>query len=102
MAPSGPQVWDAMTVEVALCLMSAARTRHLVICDEDGLRTGHVTLTRLTDVRDSPRYTDSIRLRDVAGGPGSEAQPPRHRRPLENPPLTEDHGSARGSLAVSY
>lgn len=65
--PAGPQVWDAMTVEVALSLMTAARTRHLDICDEDGRRTGRVTLSGLTAVRDSPHYTDRIRLREVAG-----------------------------------
>ncbi|MFF4160867.1 CBS domain-containing protein [Streptomyces sp. NPDC001678] len=74
-APAAPQVWDTMTVEVALSLMTAARVSHLVICDEDGQRTGRVTLVRLTDVRDSPDYTDRIRLRDVTGGsaPGALA-----------------------------
>nr|WP_267243099.1 CBS domain-containing protein [Streptomyces sp. PR69] len=93
-APAGPQVWDAMTVEVALFLMAAARTRHLVICDEDGQRTGRVTLARLTDVRASPDYTDRIRLRDVAGDSGSEADYPMRRLSLE------DHGSAAGALAL--
>lgn len=77
MAPAGPQVWDTMTVEVALSLMTAARARHLVICDEDGRRTGRVTLAALTDVRDSPDYTDRIRLCDVAddSAPGALAVP---------------------------
>ncbi|MGW1836866.1 CBS domain-containing protein [Streptomyces sp. BBFR2] len=64
--PAAPQVWDTMTVEVALSLMTAARAPHLLIYDEDGRRTGGVTLARLTDVRDSAGYTDRIRLRDVA------------------------------------
>ncbi|QNS09123.1 CBS domain-containing protein [Streptomyces xanthii] len=68
---AGPQVWDAMTVEVALSLMAAARTRHLVICDEDGLRTGRVTLAGLTAVRESPRYSDRTRLRDIVAGSAS-------------------------------
>ncbi|WP_255955983.1 CBS domain-containing protein [Streptomyces odontomachi] len=62
---TGPQVWNDMTVEVALSVMAAARTRHLVVCDEDGQCTGLVTRARLTTVRDSPGYTDRVRLRDV-------------------------------------
>ncbi|MFD8910403.1 CBS domain-containing protein [Streptomyces sp. NPDC059575] len=63
---AGPQVWGAMTVEVALSVMAAARTRRLVVCDEDGRRTGLVTLDLLTAVRDSSGYTDRVRLRDIA------------------------------------
>lgn len=65
MDATGPQVWNDMTVEVALSVMAAARTRHLVVCDEDGRRTGLVTQARLSTVRDSPGYTDRVRLRDV-------------------------------------
>jgi CBS domain-containing protein len=65
-AASGPQVWDDMTVEVALCVMAAARTGHLVVCDADGRRTGLVTRARLAAVRDGSGYTDRVRLRDVA------------------------------------
>ncbi|MDG9691181.1 CBS domain-containing protein [Streptomyces mutabilis] len=64
---TGPQVWDDMTVEVALAVMTAARTAHLVIRDEDGRRTGLVTRDRLTAVRDGSGYTDRVRLRDIAG-----------------------------------
>jgi CBS domain-containing protein len=63
---AGPQVWEDMTVEVALSVMAAARTGHLVVCDDDGLCTGLVTRAGLTAVRDSSGYTDRICLRDVA------------------------------------
>ncbi|MEU6239907.1 CBS domain-containing protein [Streptomyces sp. NPDC047024] len=63
---AGPQVWGAMTVEVALSVMAAAGTGRLVICDEDGRRTGLVTLDLLTAVRDSSVYTDHVRLSDIA------------------------------------
>jgi CBS domain-containing protein len=61
----GPRVCDDMTVEVALSLMAGARVDHLVVCDEDDQRTGLVTLARLAALRDSPGYTDRMRLRDV-------------------------------------
>ena len=79
--PTGPQVWDAMTVEVALSVMAAARTGHLVICDEDGRRTGLVTLARLTAVRDSSGYTDRVCLRDIADDEGPSASPLHTRWP---------------------
>ncbi|CAL9442591.1 hypothetical protein SUDANB106_02306 [Streptomyces sp. enrichment culture] len=72
---AGPQVWDDMTVEVALSVMAAARTGHLVVCDGDGRRTGLVTRARLIAVRNGSGYTDRIRLHDVADG-GSSAWPP--------------------------
>ncbi|MEU4983539.1 CBS domain-containing protein [Streptomyces sp. NPDC021969] len=62
---AGPQVWDDMTVEVALSVMAAARTGHLVVCDQDGQYTGLVTRARLTAVRNGPAYTDRVRLRDI-------------------------------------
>ncbi|MFG3008846.1 CBS domain-containing protein [Streptomyces cinerochromogenes] len=34
MDAAGPQVWGDVTVEVALSVMAAARTGHLVICDD--------------------------------------------------------------------
>ena len=83
MAATGPQVWDDMTVEVALSLMAAARTPHLVICDADGRRTGLVTLARLTAVRNGSGYTDRVRLRDIADGHGTVTEighAVRHRR----------------------
>ncbi|MER7575196.1 CBS domain-containing protein [Streptomyces sp. NPDC126514] len=63
---AGPQVWEDMTVEVALSVMAAARTGHLVVCDEDGLGTGMVTWAGLRAVHDGSGYSDRIRLRDIA------------------------------------
>ena len=46
MDAAGAQVWDDMTVEVALSVMAAARTGHLVVRDEDGQCTDLVTRAR--------------------------------------------------------
>ncbi|MFF6992968.1 CBS domain-containing protein [Streptomyces sp. NPDC010273] len=78
MDADGPQVWDDMSVEVALSVMTAARTRRLVVCDQDGQCTGLVTRTELTAVRDSSAYTDRVRLRDILG----------EQRPLTSPVVT--------------
>lgn len=56
-----------MTVEVALAVMSGARAERLLLCDEDDQCTGLVTRTQLAAVRESPSYTDRVRLRDVVG-----------------------------------
>ncbi|CAM5254823.1 CBS domain-containing protein OS=Streptomyces tendae OX=1932 GN=F3L20_15105 PE=4 SV=1 [Streptomyces tendae] len=73
---AGPQVWGDMTVEVALSVMAAARTGHLVVCDEDGQYTALVTRARLTAVRNGSAYTDRVRLRDIAAdGAGPFASP---------------------------
>ncbi|QHA07337.1 CBS domain-containing protein [Streptomyces broussonetiae] len=107
---AGPQVWEDMTVEVALSVMAAARTGHLVVCDEDGLCTGLVTRARLTAVRDGSGYTDRIRLRDVAdvirpfASPlttRAEAERAMHCRRLGAPPVVDGHGNAPGVLALS-
>ncbi|MEU0967311.1 CBS domain-containing protein [Streptomyces sp. NPDC005917] len=66
---AGPRVRDDMTIEVALSLMAGARVDHLVLCDGDDQRTGLITRTRLALLRDSPTYTDRVRLRDVLAGP---------------------------------
>ncbi|WP_239096209.1 CBS domain-containing protein [Streptomyces sp. SID11385] len=88
-----------MTVEVALSLMAAARTRHLVICDEDGRPTGHVTRARLTTVCGSPGYTDRTRLRDIQDGVGFEAGRPA--RPDDRPSAADsDENDVRGALAA--
>ncbi|MEU3732442.1 CBS domain-containing protein [Streptomyces sp. NPDC033538] len=110
MEAAGPQVWDDMTVEAALSVMAAARTGHLVVCDEDGQFTGLVTRARLTVVRDTSGYTDRVRLRDIAGsgGPFASPQTPvaeaehamRHRR-LRALPVVDEHGDALGVLALS-
>lgn len=73
--PARPQVWQDMTVEVALSVMAAARTGHLVVCDEDGLGTGLVTRAQLTAVRDDSGYSDRIRLRDVTDVVGPFTSP---------------------------
>ncbi|MFI8765371.1 hypothetical protein ACIGN6_10670 [Streptomyces sp. NPDC053792] len=71
----GLEVWDDMTVEVALAVMAGARAGRLLVCDADGLYTGLVTPAQLTAVRDSPAYTDRLRLRDL---PGDGAPPAEH------------------------
>ncbi|MEU4871926.1 MULTISPECIES: hypothetical protein [Streptomyces] len=58
-----------MTVEVALSLMAGAGVEYLVLCDGDDQYTGAVSRARLTAFRDSPAYSDRIRLRDVPGAP---------------------------------
>ncbi|MGW6570473.1 CBS domain-containing protein [Streptomyces sp. NPDC054975] len=68
-----PQVWDAMTVEVALSVMAGARAGHLIVRDDDGRRTGLVTQTQLTVFRASSAYTDRVRLRDLLVGPSSSS-----------------------------
>ncbi|MFF7365911.1 CBS domain-containing protein [Streptomyces sp. NPDC008125] len=73
--PQEPRVGDDMTVEVALSVMTSARVDHLLVCDNDGLCTGIVTLARLAAVREGTAYTDRIRLRDLLaderdGAPG--------------------------------
>lgn len=62
---SGPRVGVDMTVEVALSVMFGALADHLFLCDEDDQSTGVVTRAQLAAVRDSPSYTDLVRLRDV-------------------------------------
>lgn len=109
MDAAGPQVWDDMTVEVALSVMAAARTGHLVVCDEDGQYTDLVTRARLTAVRDGAGYTDRVRLRDVADDGGPFASPlatvaeaeyaMRHRR-LGVLPVVDEHGNALGVLSL--
>lgn len=110
MDAAGPQVWEDMTVEVALSVMAAARTGRLVVCDEDGLCTGLVTRARLTAVRDSSGYTDRIRLRGIADVIGpfasplttrAEAERAMRRRRLGALPVVDEHGNALGVLALS-
>ncbi|MFF9770408.1 CBS domain-containing protein [Streptomyces sp. NPDC014636] len=73
----GPRVWDDMTVEVALAVMAGARVEYLTVCDGDDRSTDLITLVRLAVLRDSPTYTDRIRLRDVLEGslPSPGARP---------------------------
>ncbi|WP_426364697.1 CBS domain-containing protein [Streptomyces sp. E-08] len=72
---TAPRVCDDMTVEVALSVMAGARTGHLLVCDNDGLRTGLVTRAQLTTVRESPTYTDRLQLRDLSGDGGPPLTP---------------------------
>ncbi|MFE5620074.1 CBS domain-containing protein [Streptomyces sp. NPDC056524] len=67
---AGPSVCDDMTVEVALAVMAGAHTGHLFLCDNDDEYTGLVTRAQLTTVRESPGYTDRLRLRDLSGDSG--------------------------------
>ncbi|WP_330458375.1 CBS domain-containing protein [Streptomyces sp. NBC_00820] len=110
MDAAGPQVPDDMTVEVALSVMAAARTGHLLVCDEDGQCTNLVTRARLTTLRDSSGYTDRVRLRDItdAGGPFAsplttvaEAEHAMRHRRLGALPVVDEHGTALGVLALS-
>ncbi|MFI1151073.1 hypothetical protein [Streptomyces sp. NPDC020817] len=80
-----PRVGDDMTVEVALSVMASARAGHLLVCDEDGLRTGLVTPAQLAAARDGETYTDRVQLRDILGD----------RRPFTSP-LTGTAGAGAG------
>ncbi|MGY1579776.1 CBS domain-containing protein [Streptomyces sp. MN13] len=92
-AASGPRVRDDMTVEVALSLMAGARVDHLVLCDGDDQSTGLITLARLAVLRDSPAYTDRIRLRDFLAGPFTS--------PGARPGAVGEHGRPLGVLDLA-
>ncbi|MEU4996021.1 CBS domain-containing protein [Streptomyces sp. NPDC021622] len=107
---AGPQVWDDMSVEVALSVMTAARTGRLVVCDQDGQRTDLVTQAELTAAREHSAYTDRIRLRDIIGDQGapispvstaSDAEHAMRSRRLGALPAVEGRGSALGVLSLS-
>ncbi|MFI9645140.1 CBS domain-containing protein [Streptomyces sp. NPDC052040] len=107
---AGPQVCDDMSIEVALSVMAAARTSRLVVCDQDDQRTGLVTRTDLTTVRDSSAYTDRVRLRDILGDHGSFTSPvttmaeAEHAMRTRGPgvlPVVDGQGSASDVLALS-
>ncbi|MFF3288757.1 CBS domain-containing protein [Streptomyces sp. NPDC003023] len=107
----GPQVWDDMTVEVALSVMTSARVGHLLVCDVDGRYSDLVTRARLTAVRDGRAYTDRIRLRDIAGDGGPfaspvttmvEAERSMLHRQLAALPVVDEYGCAVGVLALSH
>ncbi|WP_413807401.1 CBS domain-containing protein [Streptomyces sp. OE57] len=110
MAAPGPQVWDDMTVEVALSVMASARSGYLLVYDEDGRCTGLIAQDQLTAVRDSSAYTDRVRLRDILGDNGPFTSPMttiadaertmRHGR-LGALPVVDEHGCAVGVLALS-
>ncbi|KAK1180570.1 CBS domain-containing protein [Streptomyces sp. NBS 14/10] len=106
----GPQVWDDMTVEVALSVMASARSGHLLVYDEDGRCTGLIAQAQLTVVRDSSAYTDRVRLRDILGDSGpftsprttiAEAERAMRYGQLGALPVVDEHGCAVGVLALS-
>ncbi|KUL65093.1 hypothetical protein ADL28_08425 [Streptomyces violaceusniger] len=105
---AGPQVCDDMTIEVALSVMASARTGHLLVCDDDGLRTGLVTRAQLAVVRDSSAYTDRVQLRDILGDHGLFTSPVTTMTEAEHAmrysrhaalPVVDKQGSAPGVLA---
>ncbi|NEW73008.1 CBS domain-containing protein [Streptomyces rhizosphaericus] len=106
----GPQVWDDMTVEVALSVMTSARSGHLLVYDEDGRCTGLIAQAQLNVVRDSSAYTDRVRLRDIFRHDGPFTSPMttiaeaertmRHGR-LAALPVIDEQGCAVGILALS-
>ncbi|ARI56338.1 MULTISPECIES: CBS domain-containing protein [unclassified Streptomyces] len=110
METAGPQVYDDMTVEVALSVMASARTGHLLVCDTGSLCIGLVTHARLAAVRASAAYSDRVQLRDVLGDRGPFASPAttmaeaghmmRHRD-IDALPVVDEHGSALGVLALA-
>ncbi|MER7764010.1 CBS domain-containing protein [Streptomyces sp. NPDC097619] len=109
MEAAGPQVYDDMTVEVALAVMAGSLTDHLLLCDEDGLCTGLITRAELCAVRDGAAYTDRIRLRDVLGDRGpfaspmtavAEAEQAMRYCKLTALPVVDEHGTALGVLAL--
>lgn len=61
----GLRVPDDMTAEVALSVMASARAGYLLLCDKDEQFTSSITRAQLAVVRDSPAYTDRVRLRDL-------------------------------------
>ncbi|WP_438453220.1 CBS domain-containing protein [Streptomyces asiaticus] len=110
MDTAGPQVWDDVTVEVALSVMASARAGHLLVCDNDGLCTQLVAQAQLTAVRDSSAYTDRVRLRDILGDRGpftspmttmAEAEHAMRYRPLDALPVVDEQGSALGVLTIA-
>jgi CBS domain-containing protein len=110
MDAAGPQVWYDMTIEVALSVMAAARSEHLVVCDEDARCLGLVTQVQLTAVRDGSGYTDRIRLGDITDGNRPLVSPLATRAEVENAmpyvqlgpvPVVDEHGSALGVLLLN-
>ncbi|GHH45408.1 CBS domain-containing protein [Streptomyces candidus] len=110
MDTAGPQVCDDMSVEVALSVMTAARTGRLVVCDQDGQCTGLVTRPELTAVRDGSAYSDRVRLRDILGEHGAftspvtpmaDAEHAMRSRRLGALPVVDRQGGALGLLALS-
>lgn len=110
MDTAGPQVCDDMTVDVALSVMTSARTGHLLVCDDSGRCTGLVTHAQLAAVRDGSTYSDRVRLRDILGDRGpftspvttmAEAGHMMRYSDVDALPVVDEHGSALGVLALA-
>ncbi|MFF0191174.1 CBS domain-containing protein [Streptomyces sp. NPDC005244] len=110
MDASGPQVCDDMSVEVALSVMTAARTHRLVVCDQDGQCTGLVTRAELAAVRASSAYTDRVQLRNLLVDHRlftspvttlAEAEQAMRTRQLDALPVVDGQGCAVGVFALS-
>jgi len=107
----GPQVWDDMTVEVAMSVMTGSGSAHLLICDEEGRCMGLITQSQLTFARDSSAYTDRVRLRDVARDCGPFASPvttvadaehAMRYRQLGALPVVDEDNYAMGVLTLAH
>jgi hypothetical protein len=90
----GPRVCDDMTVEVALAVMAGARVECLTVCDGDDQSTDSISLSSLAVLRESPAYTDRVRLRDVLDG--SLPQPD------SRPDGVGEYGRSAGALPLSH
>ncbi|MFF9866376.1 CBS domain-containing protein [Streptomyces sp. NPDC013953] len=111
MGPKGPQAGDDMILDLALSVLAAARTGHLVVCDADGRVTGLVSRTQLTAHPAGTRYTDLTRLRDIAHDRGPftsalTALPVAERamrgRTQQASVVVDDDGYAVGILAAPH
>ncbi|MFI6105999.1 CBS domain-containing protein [Streptomyces sp. NPDC051310] len=111
MGPTGPQVGDDMNLDLALSVLAAARSGHLVVCDADGRCTGLVSRTQLTDHPAGTWYTDLTSLRDVAHDRGPftsvlTALPVAERamrgRTQQASVVVDDDGYAVGILAAPH
>ncbi|MFI0242293.1 DUF4240 domain-containing protein [Streptomyces sp. NPDC016845] len=111
MDAAGPQVCDDMSVEVALAVMSAARTQRPIICDQDGQCTGLFTRAQLAAAQDRAAYTDHVRPREILDGHGSFASPTSgaaetrrtmRRLRIAALPVVGEQGGALGVLALSH
>ncbi|MDX3584969.1 CBS domain-containing protein [Streptomyces europaeiscabiei] len=111
MDAAGPQVCDDMSVEVALAVMTAARTGRLVVCDQDDQYIGVVTQGELTAVRESSAYTDRVRLRDILDDHGSFTSPVSTRGEVEYAkrhlrlgvlPVVDMQGGALGVVGLAH
>ncbi|MFG2591401.1 CBS domain-containing protein [Streptomyces sp. NPDC048438] len=111
METAGPQVCDDMTVEVALAVMTSARTGHLLVCDDSGLCVGLVAQAQLTAAQGSYASSDMVQLRDIVGHRGPVTSPvttmAEAARMMRNShvnalPVVDEHGSALGVLTLAH